>query len=106
MRLLRVLRAILWSFFGVRRRADVARDLEGVPAAAILVTAVVAGMLFVAAIAFVVHLIAGGPRAPLGAPETAPSGGGLLRLHGPVRVADTLEERVRPCTGWIGAPDA
>ena len=101
MRLLRVLRAILWSFFGVRRRADVARDLEGVPAAVIVLAALVVGALFIGTIALAVHLVAGRPRPH--AAQTIPAARPLGLAHGPVRVADTLEERVRPCTGCHGS---
>jgi hypothetical protein len=54
MKPLRVLRAVLWSFFGVRRRADAERDLEGVPPHAVIAVGIVVAALFVIAIVGVV----------------------------------------------------
>jgi cytochrome c553 len=101
MRFLRVLRAVLWSFFGVRRRADAERDLEAVHPAMFLAIASVIVALFVVAVGVLVHFVAGERTAPraqvVGTAATPPA-----KRHGPVRVADTLEGRLRPCTTCHG----
>jgi len=98
MRLLRVIRAVLWSFFGVGRGT---RDLEGVHPGVLIVIALFLAALFVGGIATLVHFIAQPARrapAQLGAGRVAPP-----KPHGPVVVADTLEERARPCTPCHGS---
>ena len=103
MKLLRVLRSILWSFFGVRRRADAARDLEGVHPAAIVATAIAIAVAFVLVIAAAVRLIAGQPARPQPGNEALQATSSAARRHGPVRVADTMEERMRTCTACHGS---
>jgi cytochrome c553 len=98
-RLLRAIRTVLWGLLGIRRGADATRDAELKPrtiaAAAIVLIAVVIG-----SIATGVHVITGKhgaqQRAPAAAPVAQP------KLHGPVVVRDTMEERTRPCTGCHG----
>jgi mono/diheme cytochrome c family protein len=102
MRLLRVVRAVLWSFFGVRGGTDAARDLEGLHPAALIAIALVLAALLVGGIAALVHFIAAPP------PRRAPAGTEAARAvppkaHGPVVVADTMEERARPCTTCHGS---
>lgn len=96
---------MLWSFFGVRRRADAARDLEGVQPHMILLVGVVVAALFVIAIVLAVRLIIGtAPVAPPAPLETAQAPAlPQPRRHGPVIVSDTLEERVRTCTVCHGS---
>ena len=100
MRPLRILRAVLWSFFGVRRRADAARDLEDVQPHTILIVGVFVAALFVVGIVLVVRLVMStaslAPPAPVEATQ-APAVG-EPRQHGPIIVSDTMEERVRTCT--------
>src|SRR5262252_6016914 len=100
MRLFRLLRVVLWSFFGVRRGADAARDMEGVRPQMLLLAGVAVAAVLVIAIVTAVRLITGRPAPPL-APATQgpqPSTTTAPRPHGPVIVADTMEERMRPCT--------
>jgi mono/diheme cytochrome c family protein len=101
-RFLRVLRAILWSFFGVRRGADAARDLEGAHPAMIVGAAALLAAVLVTTIATGVRLIIGKAAGPQRTEETIP-GAAAIRAHGAVRVAGTLEERVRACTGCHGS---
>ena len=104
MRLLRVLRAVLWSFSGIRRGADAAQDLERAGPGTLIAAALVLAALFVAAIITVVRFVvphdAGRQR---GEPSAAASGVALRDAHGPVVVRDTMEERVRACTGCHGS---
>lgn len=55
MRLLRVIRAVLWSFFGVGRGT---RDLEDAHPAMLIAIALVVAALLVGGIATLVHFIA------------------------------------------------
>jgi cytochrome c553 len=103
MRLLRVLRAVLWSFFGVRRGADAARDLEGAGAGTILAIGVAVALLLVLAIVLVVRAVVGGPPAAQRPSQTAEALQGQLERHGPVRLAGTMEERMRPCASCHGS---
>jgi len=98
MRLLRVIRAVLWSFFGVGRGV---RDLEGVHPGVLIAMALVVAAMLVGGIATLVHFVAapaarraGGIEAPRSRPPKA---------HGPVEAADTMAERARPCTTCHGS---
>jgi cytochrome c553 len=95
----------LWSFFGVRRRADAARDLESVPPHMILLVGVAVAALFVVGIVLVVRLVMShasvAPPVPVETTQ-APTLDQPQR-HGPVVVADTMEERVRTCTVCHGS---
>src|SRR5581483_3358645 len=105
MRLLRLLRAVLWSFFGVRRGADAARDLEGVRPRTIAAAAIVVVIALVIGIASLVRWIVGervAPAMPAGRSEIA-SPSDMPAPRGPVVVSDTLEERMRPCTVCHGS---
>lgn len=108
MHFLRQLRAVLWSFVGVRRRADVDRDLEGTRPHTLLIAAFAVGAFLVAGILTLVHFIADGRvgRAPTVAsvPEPPTAATSTIPRHtGPVTVADTMEERTRPCTVCHGS---
>jgi hypothetical protein len=61
-RLLRLLRVVLWSFLGVRRGADAARDMEGVQPHMVLLVGVLVAAIFVISIVVVVRLILGEER--------------------------------------------
>src|SRR3954466_2235410 len=101
MRFLRVLRTVLWSIFGVRRRSDAARDLESTHPAILIGAAALVALLLVGMFAALAHFVTRQrpqPEAKTEAAAVAPA-----RLHGPVRVADTMEERARPCTTCHGA---
>ncbi len=100
MRLLRAIRTVLWGLLGIRGRADATQDAELKPrtlaAAAIILIAVVIG-----GIATGVHLITSKRGAQQRAPAAAPTA--QPKLHGPVVVRDTMEERTRPCIGCHGS---
>ncbi|MBW8906052.1 MAG: c-type cytochrome [Betaproteobacteria bacterium] len=104
MRLLRVIRAVFWSFFGVRRKGDAARDLDDVGPGTMILAGLLAALLLVGAIVALVRFVAAdratsrsaqAPQASPAAPRRPP--------HGPVVVADTMEERARPCATCHGA---
>ena len=101
MRLLRALRAVLWGLFGVRRGAEAARDLEGVPAGALIAVGFLVLALVVAGIATAVHFISG--SRPVERTVRALRAAPLPKLHGPIVVRDTMEERVRPCAACHGS---
>ena len=101
MRLLRVVRAVLWSIFGVRRGSEAERDLEGTPPAVLIGVAALVALLLIGGIATIVHFAV--PERPgVQAPGAATSVSGS-KPHGPVVVRDTMEERMRPCTACHGA---
>ncbi|MBA3253776.1 MAG: DUF2970 domain-containing protein [Pseudomonadota bacterium] len=50
-------RAVLWSFFGVRRRADYERDAVQFNPVAVIIAGVMAAALFVASLLVVVDLV-------------------------------------------------
>ncbi len=52
-------RTVLWSFFGVRRRADHHRDAASLDPKAVVVAGVLGGVLFVLALVAVVRLVVG-----------------------------------------------
>jgi mono/diheme cytochrome c family protein len=102
MRVLRVIRAVLWSFFGVRGGADAARDLEGLHPAVLIAIALALAAMLVGGIATLVHFVAAPPA------RRALTGTEAARVvpptpHGPVVVADTMAERARPCTSCHGS---
>src|SRR3954471_3939875 len=101
MRLLRVLRAVLWSIFGVRRRSDAARDVEGSSPAILIGAAALVALAIVGTFATLVHFVTRDGAQPEGKVEAAAVT--PAKLHGPVRAADSMEERVRPCTTCHGA---
>jgi hypothetical protein len=50
-------RAVLWSFFGVRRRSDYEQDAAQLNPVAVIIAGVMAAALFVALLLVVVNLI-------------------------------------------------
>ncbi len=50
-------RAVLWSFFGVRRRVDYERDAVQLNPVAVIIAGVMAAALFVAFLLVVVNLV-------------------------------------------------
>lgn len=51
------LRAVLWSFIGVRRRHDYDRDARSLDPRAVVVAGLLGGLVFVLAIVAVVHFV-------------------------------------------------
>jgi cytochrome c553 len=101
MRFFRVLRTVLWSIFGVRRRSDAARDLEGIHPGILIGVAALVALAIVGVFVGLAHFVTrqGAPSdSKAEAPAAAPA-----KLHGLVVVADTIEERVRPCATCHGA---
>jgi cytochrome c553 len=103
---LRLLKAVLWSFVGVRRSADAARDLEAVPPHLLILGGVVVAAVIVAGIVTVVSLIIGhGAPPPVVQPQaarvdTVPAV--VPKTHERVVVVDSMQERARPCTTCHG----
>ncbi len=56
---LATLRAVLWSFAGIRRRRDYHADAGSLDPKAVIAAAVLAGVVFVLALAAVARLLAG-----------------------------------------------
>lgn len=56
---LATLRAVLWSFIGVRRRNDYHRDARSLDPRAVVVAGLLAGIFFVLTLVVVVRLIVG-----------------------------------------------
>src|SRR3954464_4351871 len=104
MRLLRVIRAVFWSFFGVRRKGDAARDLDDVGPGTMILAGLLAALLLVGAIVALVRFVAADRATSRSAqaPQASPAAPGRPP-HGPVVVADTMEERARPCATCHGA---
>jgi len=106
MRLLRILRAVLWSFFGVRRRADATRDLEGIQPHTIVAVGVVVAAVVLVGIVGIVRLITDNgssiERVQSRVAVEAPAGA-VAKAYGPSVLHDTMEERVRPCTVCHGS---
>ena len=50
-------RAVLWSFFGVRRRSDYEKDAAQLNPVAVIIAGVMAAALFVALLLVVVNLV-------------------------------------------------
>jgi len=55
---LRVLKAVFWSFLGVRRRADNQDDFAGITAVQIIVAGVIGAVIFVTTLITLVRFIA------------------------------------------------
>jgi cytochrome c553 len=96
MRLLKVLRAVLWSLIGIGRRAD-ARELEGVRPGSVIAVGLLVAVLLVVGILTLVRLLTRDGARP--GSEAASTSAPLVsaRRHGPVTVRDTMEERVAAC---------
>ena len=56
---LATLRAVLWSFIGVRRRHDYERDVHSLDPRAVVVAGLLAGLVFVLTLVAVVRLVVG-----------------------------------------------
>jgi hypothetical protein len=52
-------KAVLWAFFGVRRRGDHARDVVTLTPAQVIVTGIIAGALFVLSLVLLVSWVTG-----------------------------------------------
>jgi hypothetical protein len=52
-------RAVFWAFFGVRRKGDHAQDVLTLTPAQVIVTGVIAGVLFVLSLVLLVNWITG-----------------------------------------------
>jgi cytochrome c553 len=106
MRLLRLVKAVLWSFFGVRRRADAGRDIEQAPAWMIFVVALVVAVALIGGIASLVRFVIGErepARAPMTVETAQPATDASPALRGRVVVNDTMAERMRGCTTCHGS---
>ena len=57
--LLQTLRAVAWSFFGVRRRADYEQDVSKLNPVHVVIAGLVGAALFVAAIVVLVRWVVG-----------------------------------------------
>ena len=53
----RVFKAVLWSFFGVRRRSDYEEDITHLTLLQVMVAGVIGGVLFVLTVLLVVNLV-------------------------------------------------
>lgn len=56
---LQTLRAVAWSFFGVRRSADYAQDVQKLNPVHVIVAGVIGAALFIAALVLLVRWIVG-----------------------------------------------
>ena len=105
--LLRQLRVVLWSLFGVRRGADSARDLEDARPGTLIGIAVVIAALIVLGLASLARYIGSGRSAPHVPAIAAPTETGASRANGARsaasapetqrRIPDTIAERMRAC---------
>jgi hypothetical protein len=55
---LRVVRTVLWSFFGVRRSADNQEDFAGITPVQVIVAGVIGAVIFVTTLVMLVRFIA------------------------------------------------
>lgn len=107
--LLRQIRAVLWSLFGVRRAKDSARDLEGSRPGTLIAVAVVVVALLALGLVVLARLIANDSAAKraavAGVPKSsstmvvAPRAGTALER---AVIPDTLAERMRACVACHG----
>nr|WP_221229578.1 DUF2970 domain-containing protein [Niveibacterium umoris] len=51
------MRAVLWSFIGVRKRRDYQQDSTTLNPVAVVVAGLIAGVIFVLSLVFVVHWV-------------------------------------------------
>jgi cytochrome c553 len=104
---LRLLRAVLWSFLGVRRRAEAARDIEAVPPHLLILTGVVVAALIMVCIVALVRVIAGQRAEPAVVQPAAEAGRNapivVPKRHERLVVNDTMQERMRACTFCHGS---
>ena len=57
--LLQTIRAVAWSFFGVRRSADYERDVSQLNPVHVIIAGVIGAALFVAGLLLLVHWVVG-----------------------------------------------
>src|SRR5215213_5250063 len=93
MRFLKVLRAVLWSLTGIGRRTQ---DLESARPATLVGVGLLVAALLVAGIVTVVRLVTRDSARP-GAEAVSASARATAKRNGPVKVRDTMEERVVAC---------
>ena len=100
MKFLRAVSAVLWLLLGVRRRSAAVRDLESLPLGTVVAAGVFVVALLVITIASLVRfVIVGTPGTERPAPSRVTTTTiAEPKRHGPVRVRDTMEERVVACT--------
>ena len=103
MRLHRLLKTVLWSFFGVRRGADAARDLEEARPLTLIAVALLVFAVVVAGIVAIVRTIApdrstSSSQRPVVAHSTAAP----ARTPRIIAIEDSMEERTRPCISCHG----
>jgi cytochrome c553 len=96
--LIRAVRAVLWSFVGIRRGAAGRDELEKLPPLALLLVALVLAALFVVTLLGVVSLNA--PTQPAGPAVPAPVQRAAQR---PLPPQDTLAQRLLACSACHGA---
>jgi len=53
------IKAVAWSFFGVRKRAGYEQDVQQLNPVHVIVAGLIAAALFVATLAFIVHWVVG-----------------------------------------------
>src|SRR3954467_2980111 len=102
MRLLRAIRAVLWSISGVRRGSEAARDLEATRPSTLIMAAGIVAILLVGSLTALVLIVGPEPREKEKSAAT-PTAVAPPKTHGPVLVRDTMEERAQPCTTCHGA---
>lgn len=105
---LRLLRAVLWSFVGVRRGADAARDIEAVPPHLLILTGVLVAALFMAGVVALVRVIVGQRAAPPATVQRTTEQARnppivVSKRHERLVVSDTMQERMRACTVCHGS---
>jgi cytochrome c553 len=107
MRLLRLIKAVLWSFFGIRRASDAARDVEQAPAWMLVAVALLVAFVLIGGIASLVRFVAAGKREasppPVSLEAPQPRSDAAPKLRGPVVASDTMAERMRACTTCHGS---
>lgn len=106
MQFLRALRAAFWLVFGVRRRSAATGDLESMPLGMVLAAGVtVVALIVIVFVVLVRFVIVDAPEQVRQEPSAStPAAREQPKRHGPVRVRDTMEERVAPCMAChIGA---
>jgi len=55
--MLRVLKAVFWSFFGVRKGRDLAADAGNIKPLQVVIAGLVGAAIFVGVLLFLVHLV-------------------------------------------------
>ncbi|MEX3629764.1 MAG: DUF2970 domain-containing protein [Burkholderia sp.] len=55
----KTLKAVMWSFFGVRKRSDLEADAQSLNPLHVLLAALIAAALFIGVLLLVVHAVVG-----------------------------------------------